>query len=664
MSKIAVNATGFDQFYPEKIEQDPENWLNESGKAFIGKLVRRFRGRKKRTSSMISLINRESELLPSKSEHQLQDIALELRLQLRRDGFLNAHVAQAFALVREIAHRKVGMRHFDEQLMGGWILLNGMVAEMQTGEGKTLTATLPACTAAMAGIPVHVITVNDYLVERDSDIMRPIYEALGLTVAGVTAEMDHAQRQAAYRCDIVYCSNKTIVFDYLRDQILLGKNSSDVQLQIEKIYDGGARAQQLLLRGLCFAIVDEADSVLVDEARTPLIISAEVSTADEEKVASEAIEIAQTLILGEAFEIDLSARKVILLESGYHKVDALCTSYGGVWTGPIRRDELVRQAITALYLFKLDEHYIVRDNKIQVIDEFTGRILEDRSWSEGLHQLIEVKEGCELTKRKEPLAKISYQRFFRRYLNLSGMTGTAVEVTSELSSIYELGVVEIPTHLASRRVLHIDKIFETESEKWEYIASRVEQLFNEGSPVLLGTRSVAASEKASSYLDLRGVPHRVLNARQDKAEAEIIAGAGQVAQVTIATNMAGRGTDIHIAEAACITGGLHVVLTERHHSQRIDRQLAGRCARQGDPGSFEAVLSMEDALIKEMGTSFTKWLFRIFKGSPPKLRGQIGRLLFCVTQKKVVASQSRVRRQLFKSDRQIGDILSFSGRSE
>jgi preprotein translocase subunit SecA len=527
MSKIAVNATGFDQFYPEKIEQDPENWLNESGKAFIGKLVRRFRGRKKRTSSMISLINRESELLPSKSEHQLQDIALELRLQLRRDGFLNTHVAQAFALVREIAHRKVGMRHFDEQLMGGWILLNGMVAEMQTGEGKTLTATLPACTAAMAGIPVHIITVNDYLVERDSNLLLPIYEALGLTVAGVTAEMDHAQRQAAYRCDIVYCSNKTIVFDYLRDQILLGKNSTDVQLQIEKIYDGGARAQQLLLRGLCFAIVDEADSVLVDEARTPLIISAEVSTADEEKVASEAIEIAQTLILGEAFEIDLSGRKVILLESGYPKIDALCTSYGGVWTGPIRRDELVRQAITALYLFKLDEHYIVRDNKIQVIDEFTGRILEDRSWSEGLHQLIEVKEGCELTKRKEPLAKISYQRFFRRYLNLSGMTGTAVEVTSELSSIYELGVVEIPTHLASRRVLHVDKIFETESEKWDYIASRVEQLFNEGSPVLLGTRSVAASEKASRYLDLRGVPHRVLNARQDRRKLRSLQALGK-----------------------------------------------------------------------------------------------------------------------------------------
>jgi preprotein translocase subunit SecA len=654
----------FDDIYPERPELRDEEWLERIGLAVSGKVIRRIRARPSRVSSIVPLVTKVEDKFRGLDNDGLLEQARELNKQLRRDGLQDELVAEAFALIRETADQILGMRHFNVQLIGGWVLLNGMVAEMETGEGKTLTATLPACTAAMAGIPVHVITVNDYLVERDCEAMRPVYEALGLSVAAVTAEMDHKSRQAAYACDVVYCSNKTIVFDYLRDRILLGASSSSLHLRLEKIYGTDTRIRRLLLRGLHFAIVDEADSVLVDEARTPLIISSEVSSEDEVLVAEQALNIAQQLSARTDFDLIRAEHSVKLTAQGLERMVDLCKEMGGVWVGTLRREELVTQALTALYIFNKDEHYIIRDGKIQVVDEFTGRVMADRSWGQGLHQLIETKEGCEVTARREPLARISYQRFFRRYLHLSGMTGTAKEVAGELGSIYNLAVVRIPTHTPERRIYHRDRIFPTQREKWQAVAERVEELHVRGVPILLGTRSVADSEVASDMLTERGLAHRVLNAKQDHEEADIIASAGEIGQIIIATNMAGRGTDIKLGKGVSELGGLHVILSERHEAGRIDRQLAGRCARQTDPGSFEAILSMEDPVLLPHLKGVTNWLARSV-GKQDSRIGQVAKVqLMNFAQYRTEQAQSKVRKNLLKSDRQMGSVLSFSGRPE
>jgi preprotein translocase subunit SecA len=654
----------FDEVYPERPEFRAEEWFDRLGSAVSGRVLRRLRSSPFRVNAILRHVARAETRLTGMDSTALREHARGLKLRLRREGMRDDLAGECFALIRETAGRLLGMRHFDVQLKGGWIMLNGMVAEMETGEGKTLTATLPACAAALAGIPVHVITVNDYLVERDCELMRPVYEALGISVAAATAEMDQKARQAAYTSDVVYCTNKTLVFDYLRDRILLASSSSTLHLRLERIYGAEARSRKLLLRGLHFAIVDEADSVLIDEARTPLIISAEVSPGDEAVVAAQALDLAGRLEAGEDFVIIKGERRVALTEAGHQRVIDLCKSLGGIWAGTLRREELVTQALSALHLYLRDDHYLIRDGKIQVVDEHTGRVMADRSWGQGLHQLIEAKEGCEITPRKESLARISYQRFFRRYLHLSGMTGTAAEVVGELGAVYGLPVVRVPTHRPSRRARRPDRIFETDAEKWRCIVERVAELNARQVPVLLGTRSVASSEIASRLLDESGLPHNVLNAKQDDEEAQIVARAGEQGRITIATNMAGRGTDIKLAPEVAGLGGLHVILSERHEAGRIDRQLAGRCARQGDPGSFEAILSLEDPLLAPYKGGPLEWMTRCLAlpGSP--LGYAAKKRWIALAQYLTERSQSRVRRNLLKTDKQMGDILSFSGRPE
>ncbi len=654
----------FDEIYPERHEFGGEEWLDQLGTAFTGKILRKLRSSPLRVNSIVERVAKMEPKYRGLGEDALREHARELKLLLRREGLRDDLVAQSFALVRETAGRLMGMRHFDVQLKGGWIMLNGMIAEMNTGEGKTLTATLPACTAALAGIPVHVITVNDYLVERDCELMRQVYEALGISVAAATEGMDHRQRQSAYASDVVYCTNKTLVFDYLRDRILLAANSSNLHLRLERLYGPDTRIRRLLLRGLHFAIVDEADSVLIDEARTPLIISSEVSPGDEALVAAQSLDLARQLVLGDDFVILNAERRIALTEAGHERMIDLCKALGGVWAGALRREELVTQALAAIHMFIRDDHYLVRDGKIQVIDEHTGRVMADRSWGQGLHQLIEAKEGCEITPRKESLARISYQRFFRRYLHLSGMTGTAAEVAGELGSVYGLAVVPVPTHRPGRRAYRRDRIFESEREKWNCIAERVAVLHAKGVPVLLGTRSVASSEVASRLLGERGLEHNVLNAKQDSEEAQIVACAGEAGKITIATNMAGRGTDIKLAPGVPELGGLHVILSERHEAGRIDRQLAGRCARQGDPGSFEAILSLEDPLLLPYKDGLLEWLVRRIAGLGTLLGDAAKRRWIGYAQYRTERSQSRVRKNLLKTDKQMGDILSFSGKPE
>lgn len=664
MSKSSALMPLVRPIYPERVDQLPDGWLEEFFERWRGRVAR---GIRKRGAARMRFVKRvrtmEVEFLGMDLD-ALRVAATNAGRQLRSQGFRSEPVARAFAVICEVAARVLGKRYFDVQLLGGWVMLQGMVAEMETGEGKTLTATLAACTAALAGIPVHVITVNDYLVSRDAETTRALYEALGLTVGVVLEDQTPVEHQMAYTCNIVYGTNKTIVFDYLRDRIALASHNDTLRLQLEKLGREHARASQLLLRGLVFAIVDEADSVMVDEARTPLIISAPAEAGDQERIAKQAIEIASGLKDRVDFLVDLVDRRVTLTDAGRAHLSPIAKSLGGVWTGVMRREELIVQSLTALHLFACDEHYLIRDGKIEIIDEHTGRTMTDRSWERGMHQLVEAKEGCEITAPKEPLSRISYQRFFRRYMLLSGMTGTASEVADELGTVYGLAVVKIPTHRPCQRRLMQDRIFVCMDEKWTHIVQRIRQVHESGRPVLLGTRSVAASEHASRLLDEAGMPHQLLNAKQDREEAAIVARAGELGRITIATNMAGRGTDVKLADGVADLGGLHVILSERFDSKRIDRQLAGRCARQGDPGCVEAILSLEDALVlvlpRRLGTTLM-WVCGI-AGSA--LGSRLGSISLRLIQRLVERNHSRIRRDLLKMDQRMGKTLAFSGNYE
>jgi preprotein translocase subunit SecA len=594
--------------------------------------------------------------IESLTDEDLAARAAALRPRLKVKGFADVALAgEAFALVRETATRTIGMRHFDVQLVGGWALLNGMVAEMETGEGKTLTATLAAATAALSGRAVHVITVNDYLAERDAETMRPVYEALGLTVGCVKSGMDQESRRAAYRCDIAYCSNKEIAFDYLRDRMVLGGKPRAIAMRLDALFGVGI-LRKLLLRGLQFAIVDEADSVLVDEARTPLILSAEGDNSQEEALHRQALDLARQL---SDADYDLMEEGVELTASGARRLEKLAQSLTGIWKGPRRREQLVRQALSALHVFKRDRHYLVREGKVVIIDEFTGRLMPDRSWEHGLHQLIELKERCDVTGRRETLARISYQRFFRRYMHMAGMTGTASEVAGELWAVYGLRVAKIPTHKPVRRVRHPDQVYGQSEAKWRAVVARIARHQQAGRPVLVGTRSVEASEHLAALLDAEQLPYRLLNARQDRDEAEIIARAGEPGCVTVATNMAGRGTDIKLAPGVAEAGGLHVIATELHDSGRIDRQLFGRCGRQGDPGSVEAILAIEDDLVENFLPLAAEQL-----RERDVISERLGNAVFRMAQWRAQRTHSRARRDLLDLDDYLGDVLAFAGRGE
>ncbi len=650
--------------YPER---DVERLapLDELAERLAGPLARRVRARRRRWDRISGLVAVHGTGLDAASDPELVRIAGELRVALRARGFADDTVARSFALVREVARRSVGQRHFDVQLVGGWVLLHGMVAEMDTGEGKTLTATLPACTAALAGVPVHVVTVNDYLARRDAERMGPVYRALGLSVGLIVSGMDPTARRAAYACDVTYCTNKEVAFDYLKDRIALGGRPSRLELQVERI--GGrkaGRAGKLIHRGLHFAIVDEADSVLVDEARTPLIISDRRGDPEAEADYRAAVALARELELGRDFEIEDRERRIRLREPGCARLAQRAAPRGGLWLGRRRREELVRQALTALHLFQRDQQYLVRDEKVQIVDEYTGRIMGDRSWEHGLHQLIEVKENVPITGSQNTRARISYQRFFRRYLRLAGMTGTAREVASELWSVYRLPVVTIPANRPPQRRDLGERVTATEAEKWSAVARRATELHRAGRPVLVGTRSVESSEILSARLQQDGIPHQVLNARQDRGEAELVARAGEPARITVATNMAGRGTDIALAPGVAGTGGLHVIASERHDSRRIDRQLFGRCGRQGDPGSFEAIVSLQDELVRLHAGALGSRLAAAAAREDSNAGRWLRRTVVRHAQRAAGRLNSRMRRELLHQDTRLDTLLAFSGRPE
>ncbi|HXE51476.1 MAG TPA: hypothetical protein VN541_00585 [Tepidisphaeraceae bacterium] len=563
--------------------------------------------RLKSQSARVDALEPEVQKLGSSAFREAVD---ECRALARVKKLKDEHLDRALALAREAAVRSVGMRPFPVQIMGAAAMIGGTVAEMATGEGKTLTASLAASILAWAGKPVHVITVNDYLVERDAEEMSPIYHYLGLNVGHVVHETTPEERVDHYRRGVVYCTSKELVADFLRDQIRLGTLRTSTQTSIGMML-GAVGTSKLMVPGLFACIADEADSLLVDEAVTPLIIS---NSPDEEANASHylaADELSQQLELGRDFTIDRTVRSADLTARGQRRLEQLCEG-SNFWKGKRRREELVTQSLVGRYCFIRDEQYLVtEDGKVAIIDESTGRIMKDRSWRHGLHQAIEIKENAKVTADKENLARLSFQRFFRQYPHMAGMTGTAWESAPELWQIYQRPVVRIPTNRPCIRVQMPVRMFDTAQQKWEAVVERVKQIHEKGAPVLIGTRSVWASEEVSRRLTEKGIVHRVLNATQTAQEASIVAEAGQRGKVTVATNMAGRGTDIKLAKGVAEVGGLHVVATEPHGSYRVDRQLFGRAARQGDPGCAQMFASAEDDLFVRHAASFRKFWRRI-----------------------------------------------------
>jgi preprotein translocase subunit SecA len=535
----------------------------------------------KRYRQKVGRINELEKTLTPLDDAALAAKTIAFKERLEKGETLDDLLPEAFAVVREAARRVLGERHYDVQLIGGMVLHQGMIAEMKTGEGKTLTSTAPLYLNALGGKGVHVVTVNDYLARRDVEWMGEVYRFLGLSTGCIVHEMDDAQRREAYRADVTYGTNNEFGFDYLRDNM---KFSLDDYCQ----------------RGFNYAIVDEVDSILIDEARTPLIISgpAEMSTDMYIKVDR----IMRHFKPEAHYTVDEKTRQAMLTDEGVELAEDLL-EVDNLYD-PVNISQLhhVNQALKAHVLFKRDVDYIVKSGQVVIVDEFTGRTMEGRRYSDGLHQALEAKEGVKIEKENQTLASITFQNYFRMYKKLAGMTGTADTEAPEFKKIYNLDVVVIPTHQKMIRLDYADVIYKNQAAKYRNIVKEIKERNESGQPILVGTISIDISEKISKMLTAEGIEHDVLNAKQHEREAEIVAGAGQRGRVTIATNMAGRGTDIKLGEGVRELGGLHILGTSRHESRRIDNQLRGRSGRQGDPGSSRFFLSLEDDLLRIFGS--------------------------------------------------------------
>ncbi|KJR47754.1 Protein export cytoplasm protein SecA ATPase RNA helicase [Desulfosporosinus sp. I2] len=528
----------------------------------------------------VVVINNFEPTIQALSDDELRGKTVEFRGRLEQGDSLDSLLPEAFAVVREASRRVINQRHYDVQLIGGMVLHDGRIAEMRTGEGKTLVATLPSYLNALTGKGVHVVTVNDYLARRDSEWMGQIHQFLGLSVGLIVHGLNYEQRRNSYASDITYGTNNEFGFDYLRDNMV-------------------TRPEALVQREVNYAIVDEVDSILVDEARTPLIISGEADKPTE--LYLRVAMIIPRLKTEEDYKVIEKERVVTLTEKGVSRVESMLgvdNLYEDIHTELAHH---VNQALKAHTLFKRDRDYVVKDGEVIIVDEFTGRLMFGRRYSEGLHQAIEAKEGVKIEKESQTLATITFQNYFRMYKKLSGMTGTAMTEEPEFRKIYKLDVVEIPTNRPMLRTDQPDVIYRTEEGKFLAVVDSVIESHAKGQPLLVGTVSVEKSEHLSSLLSRRGVPHQVLNAKFHEKEAQIVAQAGQPGMVTIATNMAGRGTDIILGDGVPDLGGLHIIGTERHESRRIDNQLRGRAGRQGDPGSTQFFISLEDDLMRLFG---------------------------------------------------------------
>lgn len=621
-------------------------------------------GRYQRRSARLAELLHSAELADSQSrqfadlrDHDLQEKLFALREHFRREPAPAIELMHdALAAVREAAHRCVGLRAFPVQLAGALALNRGWLAEMATGEGKTLTAGIAGVLAGWTRRPTHIVTVNDYLAARDAEWLRPLYTFCGVRVGCVTAQLDAAGRAREYDRDVTYTTSKELLADFLRDRLRLGALRDPGRRLIRRLLQPRQGvADGLVQRGLHTAIVDEADSVLIDEAVTPLIISAPRKNELLREAGIHAAKIANGLDAASDYRLNQRYREVELTDEGREKISRQCDSLPGIWRGEARRTELVRIALTAREFFQRDKQYILADGKVVIVDEFTGRPMPQRTWREGLHQAIEAKEGLEVTDPSETIARMSFQRFFRSFHRLSGMTGTAWEAASEFWQIYDLPVVRIPTHRPCIRAQWPDRFFAREFDKWNAIVEDIERLHADGRPILVGARSVAASERLAAQLRGRGLECHLLNASRLAEEATIIAIAGERSRITIATNMAGRGTDIRLGAGVADLGGLHVIATERHESGRVDRQLFGRAGRQGDPGSAQAFTSSEDELLARHLPKPLKGLLNPGRGSA------ISQTAIRIAQRQAQHLAFKQRKAVLRADAWLDDALSFAG---
>jgi preprotein translocase subunit SecA len=553
----------------------------------------------------LELINELEPVLVKEGDDQLRRRSRSLKYRAKSGEKLKDLLPEAFALAREAGRRSIGMRHFEVQLIGGMSLFDGCIAEMQTGEGKTLTATLPLYLHSLVGKGAHLATVNDYLAKRDADWMMPIYHLLDVSVGIIQTPDKQNERRKAYSCDITYGTAKEFGFDFLRDRLLLRAMN---RMETEFLGEGGSSfggggGEKPVMRGMHFCVVDEADSILIDEARTPLIIGSLEDQVREQIVATYrwAASHAREYEEDDHYTIEHDTKKFELTSRGRQKVRALPKDDLVRLMGLVDLYEYTERAIKVHHEFLLDRQYVVRDGEIVIVDEFTGRLAEGRKWRDGIHQAIEAKEKIEVTVPTGQAARITIQDLFLRYPSLAGMTGTAATSARELRRIYRTPVVRVPTNRPPKRERFADRVYGNILEKFTAIVKETQEMHDRGRPVLIGTRSIDKSELLSRLLNESGIDHQVLNANRIAEEADIIARAGVRGTVTVATNMAGRGTDIKLGEGVHEIGGMHVICTEMHDAARIDRQLIGRSGRQGDPGSFRQYLSLDDDILKNLG---------------------------------------------------------------
>jgi len=579
---------------------------------------------------IVDEINGYESEMTGLSDSSLSGKTDEFKRRLRDGATLDDLLPEAFAVVREASRRVLGMRHFDVQMLGGIVLHRGNIAEMRTGEGKTLVATLPVYLNALTGKGVHVITVNDYLARRDSEWMGQLYRFLGLSVGLIVHDLDFSQRKFAYHADITYGTNNEFGFDYLRDNMVI-------------------HAEQMVQRPLHYCIVDEVDSILIDEARTPLIISGpgERSTDNYYTMAK----IVPKLVKEEDYTIDEKAKTIAPTEQGIAKVEQMLHVENLYDSDNLELNHLLNQALRAHAMMERDKDYVVKDGEVVIVDEFTGRLMFGRRYSDGLHQAIEAKEGLKVERESQTLASITFQNYFRMYDKLAGMTGTAKTEEQEFVKIYGLEVYVVPPNREVKRVDLPDVIYKTKKAKYNAVVQEIARRHETGQPLLVGTTSIAQSEELSHMLDRIHVEHNVLNAKFHEKEAEIVAQAGQMGQVTIATNMAGRGTDIVLGEGVPELGGLHIIGTERHESRRIDNQLRGRAGRQGDPGSTQFFLSLEDDLMRIFGSdSISKVMDKLGMQEDEEIQSSMVTKSIEKAQKKVENRNFNIRKYILEYD--------------
>ena len=604
----------------------------------------------KRIYPIVDKIEALDGTMSAMSDEELRAQTQKFKDRLANGETLDDILPEAFATVREAANRVLGMKHFRVQLIGGVVLHQGRIAEMKTGEGKTLVSTCPAYLNALTGKGVHIVTVNDYLAKRDAEWMGKVHEFLGLTVGVVLNNMDNAERQRMYGCDITYVTNNELGFDYLRDNMAIYK-------------------EQLVLRGLEYCIIDEVDSVLIDEARTPLIISGQsgkstklyeacdVLAKQMERGEASAEFSKLNAIMGEEIEetgdfiVDEKEKTVNLTEQGVKKVESFFHIQNLADPDNLEIQHNIILALRANNLMHRDKDYVVKDDEVLIVDEFTGRIMPGRRYSDGLHQAIEAKEHVNVKRESRTLATITFQNFFNKYKKKAGMTGTAQTEEKEFRNIYGMDVIVIPTNRPVIRIDHEDAVYKTKKEKYKAVCDAVEEAHKKGQPVLVGTITIETSELLSGMLHRRGIPHKVLNAKFHELEAEIVAQAGQHGAVTIATNMAGRGTDIKLDDESKALGGLKIIDTERHESRRIDNQLRGRSGRQGDPGESRFYLSLEDDLLRLFGSENLMNMFeRLGVQEGEEIHHKMLSKAIENAQKKIEGNNFGIREQLLKYD--------------